>query len=97
MTGLLELWWVWAAFALILAILEVFAPGYIFLGFAVGAGLTSLAMLAGGPLAAMLTGSLAMLVVFFAAASLAAWLLMRASFGGKGSQVREVERDINQD
>jgi hypothetical protein len=36
-TVLWHLWWVWLAAALGLAILEILVPGFIFLGFAVGA------------------------------------------------------------
>ena len=32
-----EIWWAWVAAGLVLAILELFAPGFIFVGFAVGA------------------------------------------------------------
>ena len=41
-------WWVWAAGALILAIIEVLVPGYVFLGFAIGAGIMALVFLLGG-------------------------------------------------
>ena len=37
MIGLLSLWWAWIAIAVLLGIVEVFAPGFIFLGFALGA------------------------------------------------------------
>ncbi len=33
-------WWVWVVAGFLLGILEVFTPGFIFLGFAVGAILT---------------------------------------------------------
>ena len=40
-------WWVWMSGALILATLEVLIPGYIFLGFAIGAGVMGLLILVG--------------------------------------------------
>ncbi|WP_439118076.1 NfeD family protein, partial [Nereida ignava] len=39
MDALANTWWAWAAFALVLAILEVLAPGFVLLGFAIGAAL----------------------------------------------------------
>ena len=41
-------WWVWAAAALALGILELLAPAYVFLGFAVGGVVMALALLVGG-------------------------------------------------
>ena len=35
-------WWVWAAAAVVLAVLEVFVPAYLFLGFAGGAAVIAL-------------------------------------------------------
>ena len=35
-------WWVWAAFALVLVILEILVPAYLFLGFGIGAGVMGL-------------------------------------------------------
>ncbi|MBT0957988.1 hypothetical protein IV417_11350 [Alphaproteobacteria bacterium KMM 3653] len=92
---LLTNWWVWIAGALVLGILEVFAPGFIFLGFAVGAFLTGLLVAWGPGFAAGLMGSVAGLVVVFAVISLIAWIVMRASFGGRGAQVKTFDRDIN--
>lgn len=34
---IITLWWVWVCFALVLGIAEVLLPGFIFLGFAIGA------------------------------------------------------------
>ena len=42
MQDLLSIWWIWLAAALVLAILEVLAPGFIFLGFAIGAAFMAL-------------------------------------------------------
>ncbi|GAA6197546.1 hypothetical protein NBRC116598_29900 [Pseudophaeobacter arcticus] len=86
-----ELWWVWCAAALVLAILEVLAPGFVFLGFALGA-------LACGILLAVLgSGALALpiLIFLFAALSLISWLLMRRYFALPSGQVKTFETDIN--
>ena len=67
MAGLVGIWWVWLAFAIALGVVEVLLPGFIFLGFALGA----LVMAA---LVGLVTGSLtvAMSLAAFAALSLLA-------------------------
>ncbi len=92
-----QLWWVWAVAGLVLGILEVLAPGYIFLGFAAGAAVVGLLLLVGGPFAAWAVGSLPLLLLLFALASLAAWLLFRWLFGIRAGQVKVWDRDINED
>jgi membrane protein implicated in regulation of membrane protease activity len=85
-----SLWWVWVVAAFLIAGLEVLAPGYIFLGFAIGAGLT------GGLLAlGLFAGSLPKLLVLFAALSVIAWLLLRRFAGVWRGQVRRWDHDIN--
>jgi len=91
-------WWAWGAFALILIILEVIAPAFVLLGFAIGAGVLSLLLLIGGPFAAMMMGSLPLMLVVFAVISLVAWLVLRQVFGKPGGgQVKVFEKDINDD
>ncbi len=85
-------WWVWAAGALILAIIEVLVPGYVFLGFAIGAGIMALVFLLGG---FGLSASLPIALVVFAILSLLAWLLLRRTFRLDKSQVKTFDRDIN--
>lgn len=92
-----QFWWVWAVAGLGLGILEVLAPGYVFLGFAAGAMAVALVLAAGGPMALWLSGSLPLLALFFALASLAAWLVFRRLFGVRKGQVKLWERDINED
>jgi membrane protein implicated in regulation of membrane protease activity len=92
-----QLWWVWAVAGLGLGILEVLAPGYIFLGFAAGAVAVGLLLLVGGPFAAWVAGSLPLMLLIFALASLAAWLLLRRVFGIRAGQVKVWDRDINED
>ncbi len=91
------LWWAWFAGGLLLAILEVVIPGFIFLGFAIGAGLTGLTLLAGGPLAAWLAASLPRMLVYFAVLSLVAWVVLRKMVGVRKGQVKIWDRDINED
>jgi membrane protein implicated in regulation of membrane protease activity len=88
-------WWAWWIAALVLAIVETLLPGYVFLGFAAGAGVTGLVLLLDGPPAAWLAASLPSLLLVFAVASLAAWLVMRRVFAYKGASVKTFDRDIN--
>jgi membrane protein implicated in regulation of membrane protease activity len=86
-----QLWWVWAAGGLVLAILEVFAPGYFFLGFAAGAVLVGLGLATG-----LLGGSLPVIALVFAVVSLVAWLIVRRLVGVRRGQVKVWDRDINE-
>ena len=83
-------WWVWMIAGAVLAILEIMIPGFILLGFAVGAALTGLLLWLG-----ILGGSLAVLVLVFAVASLIAWLVLRKVVGIRHGQVKVWDRDIN--
>jgi membrane protein implicated in regulation of membrane protease activity len=76
--------------ALILATLEVLVPGYIFLGFAIGAGVMGLLILLG----VSATG-LALTLVIFASLSLVSYLVMRKVFGLRTGQVKIWDTDIN--
>ena len=89
MDALANTWWAWAAFALVLAILEVLAPGFVLLGFAIGAALVSVLVLLNVGL------SLIWLSLLFAVASLVAWLVLRSVFQLKTGQVRTFDEDIN--
>lgn len=90
-TPVWALWWAWCAAALVLAILEVLVPGFVFLGFAIGA-------LACGLLLLILGGSalgLPALLFTFAGLSLIAWLLLRRYFALPSGQVKTFDHDIN--
>lgn len=84
------LWWVWMAGALVLGILEVLIPGFVFLGFAIGALAVGLILLISG-----MSLSLSVLLLIFAALSLAAWLVMRKFFALPKGQVKHFTNDIN--
>lgn len=81
-------WWAWVALGFLLGILEVLAPGYIFLGFAIGAVLT-------GAVVAVGITSLPMLLLIFAIASLISWLVLRRVMGVRDNQVKVWDHDIN--
>jgi membrane protein implicated in regulation of membrane protease activity len=84
-------WWVWMSGALILATLEVLIPGYIFLGFALGAAVMGLLILIG----VSATG-LALTLVIFAVLSLISYLVMRKVFGLRTGQVKIWDTDVNE-
>ena len=90
METLLTTWWVWLAAALVLGILEMLIPGFIFLGFAIGAAIVGLALL--GPLGLL---SLPAILLIFAIASLVAWLALRRYFALPKGQVKTFDHDIN--
>lgn len=85
-----EQWWVWMSGAVLLATLEVLVPGYIFLGFALGAFALGVLLLVQIPL-----GGLPLTILIFAVLSLIAYLLMRRFFGLKSGSVKVWDRDIN--
>jgi membrane protein implicated in regulation of membrane protease activity len=83
-------WWVWMSGALILATLEVLIPGYIFLGFAIGAGMMGLLILLG-----ISAKGFAITLVTFAVLSLISYLVMRKVFELRTGQVKVWETDVN--
>lgn len=84
------LWWVWVSVALILGLVEILAPGNIFLGFALGA----LAMV---PVVLIMPGAgVSLLLALFAGLSLLGWIILRIVFKRQSSGARIVERDINE-
>lgn len=89
MTGLLGLWWVWAATALVLGIAEVLLPGFIFLGFAIGA------VIMVGVVTLVEGLSAAALLAIFSGISLMCWIALHLVFKRQSSDERIVENDIN--
>lgn len=92
-----EAWWAWMAAGLVLGILELLLPGFLALGFALGAVAMGLLLLIGGPLAAFVTGSLAAMLAAFAVLSVIAWLVLRAVFRVPRGNVKVFHKDINED
>ena len=83
-------WWVWIVIGVTLAVAEVMLPGFILLGFAIGAALVGLLLLIG-----LLGGNFYVLLLIFAVASLAAWVVLRRLVGIRKGQVKLWDRDIN--
>lgn len=84
-------WWIWLAAALALGILEVALPGFIFLGFAIGAAITGVLLAIPG-----IAPSLPVLLLIFSTLSLVAWLVLRRMFSLPHGQVKTFDRDINE-
>lgn len=84
-------WWAWVAGGFVLGVLEVLAPGFIFLGFAIGAVLVGVLL----GLGALSGASLPPLLAVFALASLVAWVGLRRTMGVRKGQVKLWDRDIN--
>jgi len=85
-----DIWWVWISAALGLAILEVLAPGFIFLGFAFGAAVVGVLIALG------MSISLPWLLVIAASVALLSWVVMRRFFGIRKGQVKHFDTDINE-
>ncbi|MFN3955539.1 MAG: NfeD family protein [Pararhodobacter sp.] len=94
---MLGTWWVWVAFGLAVATLEVVVPGYVFVGFAIGAVLTGAAIGLGLPGGAWMAAAPLNAVVVFAVLSVVAWLSLRYGLGLRKGQVKHIRRDINED
>jgi len=88
---MLGIWWVWLAAAAVLGILEVLAPAYVFLGFAIGTAAVGFALWAGLALA------WPWLVLIASVVALLSWLLLRKVLGIRPGQVKVWDRDINED
>ena len=82
--------WVWVVAGIVLAILEVIIPGYIFLGFAIGAVVVGAMLWIG-----LLGAGLPALLLVFAVVSLAAWWGLRRVLGTRAGQVKIWDTDIN--
>ena len=83
-------WWVWAAAGVTLAILEVLAPGFTFLGFAIGASALAFVLLL-----TPYVPSVPVLLILFGVLSIVAWLVLRHFFKPPTGQRTIIEHDIN--
>jgi inner membrane protein len=88
--SLADTWWTWIVLGFALGVLEILSPGYIFLGFAIGAVVTGI--LVGTGLA---PAGLSFLILLFAILSVVAWLALRRTMGIRAGQVKIWDRDIN--
>jgi inner membrane protein len=89
LTTLAGTWWAWIILGFALGVLEVLVPGFIFLGFAIGAVVTGVLVGLGIP------AGLPALILIFAVTSVVAWLVLRRVVGVREGQVKVWDRDIN--
>lgn len=82
-------WW-WLITALLLAALELFAPGWVFMGIAGAVAVMGLALLTG-----FWTASLPVTLIVTALLSGLIWYLLRRVAGVRDGQVRIWRDDIN--
>ena len=87
---LLSIWWVWAVAGVALAALEVIIPGFIFLGFAIGAVVTAVLVGIG-----VLGANVPLTILVFAVLSLAAFFAVRRIVGVTKHQKKIWTKDIN--
>lgn len=90
MNDYLSIWWVWICAALALGVVELLAPGYIFLGFALGALAMAVVVFV------MPATNVPALLAMFAILSLIGWIILRILFRRQSSGARIVTRDINE-
>lgn len=88
-TAFLGIWWAWIAAAIVFALIEIFTPSFIFLGFALGALATGIIVGVGGGLA---TGTV---MTIFGTLSLLAWVALRLAFRRQSTDAKVITRDIN--
>lgn len=89
MAAYLSLWWMWICIALAVGLIELLAPGFIFLGFALGALVMAAVVYVVPGL------SVPLMLALFAILSLIAWIALRQVFKRQSSGARIVTRDIN--
>jgi membrane protein implicated in regulation of membrane protease activity len=89
LTTLIGTWWAWVILGFALGVLEVLVPGFIFLGFAIGAVVTGILVGFG------VSASIPALILIFAVVSVVAWLVLRRVVGVREGQVKVWDRDIN--
>ena len=83
--------WVWLIAAFVLAIAETVLPGFILLGFAIGAAITAVALFLG-----LLGGSIGWILLVFAVGSAIGWVALRKLFTLPGQKPKIWRRDINE-
>jgi membrane protein implicated in regulation of membrane protease activity len=86
--------WLWLAAAAVLAVVEALLPGYLLLGFGIGAAAVALALFPLGGEARALPYAPATLLAIWSAVSLLAWFGLTAIFGRR-SRRRQGGRDVN--
>ena len=87
--AIIETWWAWVAFGIVLMLLELMMPSYLFLGFGFGAIVTGITLALG------MTMSARYLMLLFSIASLISWVLLRQVFKLPKENVQTFDQDLN--
>ena len=87
--AIIETWWAWVAFGIVLMLLELMMPSYLFLGFGFGAIVTGIALALG------ITMSAQYLMLLFSIASLISWVLLRQVFKLPKENVQTFDQGLN--
>ena len=84
-------WWMWLVAAFVIGAVEMLVPGFIFLGFAIGAGFMAAVVAFAGPM------DWPMALAIWSVLSLAAWLMLRMFFALPGGRDKPKiwDKDIN--
>lgn len=82
--------WVWIGVGLVVALIELMLPGYLFLGTAIALVVMGVLLLAG-----LWHWSLPTALIAVAVLSFVAWAVLRRLLGVRQGQVRIWDRDIN--
>jgi len=83
--------WVWIAGGIVLGLLEMLLPGFILLGFAVGAAVTGILIWSG-----LIVPSLPVLLLITGVVAAITWFFTRRLLGVRKGQTRIWDRDINE-
>lgn len=86
---LIETWWAWISFGVVLAILEMVAPAFFFLGFGLGAVATGVILLFGVTMTVQNT------FLTFAILSLISWFVVKRLFRHQTTAPKTFDHDIN--
>jgi membrane protein implicated in regulation of membrane protease activity len=92
-----DTWWIWVAAGLVLAIMEVALPGYLFVGFALGSIATGLMLWSGIWPAGWMAEDVTHALLVCAVLSVAIWLGLRLGLGIRKGQSKTFDRDINEE
>lgn len=84
--------WLWILAALVIALIELFLPVWVFLGIAIAVLIMGVAILLG-----LWSGSLPLALIVTALLSGVVWLFLRRIMGTTHGQVRVWKTDINDD
>lgn len=82
--------WVWIAGGVALGVVEMLAPSFVFLGFALGAVAVGLLIWAG-----VLGSSWPLMLLVMAVVALVSWIVLRRLVGVRPGQVKIWQKDIN--